>query len=302
MLDRLASSRERQRAFVADAAHELRSPLASMHTQLEVAQRLGEGGDLPADLLADVQRLSRMVEDLLLLARAGADAQRARHDGSPSTPCRCSPTWPAGMPPHRSRSASPTAPAVFVSADREELRRVLSNLVDNGVRHAGTEVVWPPRSAAVQALLTVTDDGPGIPPADRERVFDRFTRLDDARSRDAGGSGLGLAIVRELSAAFGRHHHAERTDSPAGGAAGRGAAPPLSPPGEPAGSRHANPAAPAAPTGSASPPAAPAPPRLPAARGRPRRRGTALDQHRASALVGPRGQLLGDQLGDLRRC
>ena len=75
MLDRLASSRERQRAFVADAAHELRSPLASMHTQLEVAQRLGEGGDLPADLLADVQRLSRMVEDLLLLARAGADAQ-----------------------------------------------------------------------------------------------------------------------------------------------------------------------------------------------------------------------------------
>jgi len=98
--------------------------------------------------------------------------------------------------PVRVRVADGTG--VFVSADPEELRRVLSNLVDNGVRHAGTEVVLGAEVSAGQALLTVTDDGPGIPPADRERVFDRFTRLDDARSRDAGGSGLGLAIVREL--------------------------------------------------------------------------------------------------------
>jgi signal transduction histidine kinase len=74
MLDRLAAARGRQRAFVADAAHELRSPLASMRTQLEVAQHLGEGGELASDLLADVARLSALVEDLLLLARAGSDA------------------------------------------------------------------------------------------------------------------------------------------------------------------------------------------------------------------------------------
>src|SRR5450759_5212381 len=75
MLDRLAAARGRQRAFVADSAHELRSPLASLRTQLEVAQRLGEGGELATDLLADVTRLAALVEDLLLLARAGSDAR-----------------------------------------------------------------------------------------------------------------------------------------------------------------------------------------------------------------------------------
>jgi signal transduction histidine kinase len=197
MLDRLATSRERQRTFVADAAHELRSPLASMHTQLEVAQRLGEGGDLPADLLADVQRLSRMVEDLLLLARAGADERApSRRESFDAVPLlgEVAGRYAAARVPVRSTDG----PAVYVSADREELRRALSNLVDNGARHAATEVVLAAEVRDGQALLTVTDDGPGIPPAERQRVFDRFTRLDDARSRDAGGSGLGLAIVREL--------------------------------------------------------------------------------------------------------
>jgi signal transduction histidine kinase len=215
MLDRLASSRERQRAFVADAAHELRSPLASMHTQLEVAQRLGEGGDLPADLLADVQRLSRMVEDLLLLARAGADIPApSRRESFDVLPLLADVAGRYAAAPVPVRVVD--GPGVFVSADREELRRVLSNLVDNGVRHAATEVVLAAEVSAGQARLTVTDDGPGIPPADRERVFDRFTRLDDARSRDAGGSGLGLAIVRELL----RRSHGSITltdGSPAGG-------------------------------------------------------------------------------------
>jgi signal transduction histidine kinase len=197
MLDRLATSRERQRTFVADAAHELRSPLASMRTQLEVAQRLGEGGELADDLLADVQRLSRMVEDLLLLARAGADRQApSRRESFDAQPLlgEVAGRYAAARVPVRVADGS----AVFVSADREELRRVLSNLVDNAVRHAGTEVVLGAEVREGEGLLTVTDDGPGIPLADRQRVFDRFTRLDDARSRDAGGSGLGLAIVREL--------------------------------------------------------------------------------------------------------
>ena len=197
MLDRLATSRERQRAFVADAAHELRSPLTSMRTQLEVAQRLGEGGELPADLLADVHRLARMVEDLLLLARAGADERApSRRESFDAVPLlrEVAGRYAAARVP----VSVADGPAVFVSADRDELQRVLSNLVDNGVRHASTRVVLAAAVSAGQALLTVTDDGPGVPPADRERVFDRFTRLDDARSRDAGGTGLGLAIVREL--------------------------------------------------------------------------------------------------------
>ena len=197
MLDRLAAARGRQRAFVADSAHELRSPLSSMRTQLEVAQRLGEGGELATDLLADVTRLSALVEDLLLLARAGSDAS------PPST--RESLDVRALLVATASRYAGARVPvsvtggpAVYASANSEELHRVLANLVDNAVRHAGSSVVLEVRAEGGRAVLTVVDDGPGIPAVDRERVFERFARLDDARDRDAGGTGLGLAIVREL--------------------------------------------------------------------------------------------------------
>jgi signal transduction histidine kinase len=87
---------------------------------------------------------------------------------------------------------------VYASANAEELRRVLSNLVDNAVRHAGSHVVLGVRAEAGGAVMTVVDDGPGIPADERQRVFERFARLDDARDRDAGGTGLGLAIVQEL--------------------------------------------------------------------------------------------------------
>jgi signal transduction histidine kinase len=197
MLDRLAASRGRQRAFVADAAHELRSPLTSMRTQLEVAQHLGEGGELATDLLADVTRLSALVEDLLLLARAGSDS------GPP--PARESVDVRALMVETAKRYAGAKVPvsvadgpAVFARANSGELRRVLANLVDNALRHAGSEVVLAARAEGGAAVLTVVDDGPGVPPDERERVFERFARLDDARDRDAGGTGLGLAIVREL--------------------------------------------------------------------------------------------------------
>ncbi|HEY8472118.1 MAG TPA: HAMP domain-containing sensor histidine kinase [Natronosporangium sp.] len=198
MLDRLDAARAKQRAFVADAAHELRSPLANMRTQLEVAQHLGDRTDWPqvaADLLADTQRLARLVDDLLLLARAD-DARvrdravepvelggvlRAVAERCPPelvTVVDCEPAWTEGDP--------------------EALRRVVANLADNAVRHARSRVELAVTTDGDQQLVTVTDDGPGIPQADRERVFDRFTRLDDARARDAGGAGLGLAIVREL--------------------------------------------------------------------------------------------------------
>jgi signal transduction histidine kinase len=197
MLDRLAAARRRQRAFVADSAHELRSPLASMRTQLEVSQRLGEGGELATDLLADVTRLSALVEDLLLLARAGSDARPpSRRE---IVDVRALLVATAGRyADARVRVSVAEGPAVYASANAEELARVLSNLVDNAVRHASARVVLAVRIEGESAVLTVVDDGPGIPAGEREQVFERFARLDDARDRDAGGTGLGLAIVREL--------------------------------------------------------------------------------------------------------
>ncbi len=197
MLDRLAAGRERQRSFVADAAHELRSPLASMQAQLEVAQHLGEGGTLPADLLVDLRRLSGLVEDLLLLARSDADAKVPTHptviDGR-QLMIEVAAGFGGGAVPVTVQAGEP----VMIMADAGELRRAIANLVANAVRYAASRVELGAVVDHGSALLTVSDDGPGIPEEDRERVFERFTRLDGARSRDSGGSGLGLAIVREL--------------------------------------------------------------------------------------------------------
>jgi signal transduction histidine kinase len=243
MLDRLEAARSRQRAFVADAAHELRSPLANMRTQLEVAQRLADQTDWPAvadDLLADNERLARLVDDLLLLARldeasgsAGwpdsssavepGPSQRLSIDAGPTPAALSGGSDPgsAGSRPPGGRRAEPVeigdllsqvaqrypSPPVTVTppgeplwtaGEPDALRRVIANLVDNAVRHARSRVVLAADSDGAYHRITVTDDGPGIPAMDRERVFGRFTRLDDARARDGGGSGLGLAIVRQL--------------------------------------------------------------------------------------------------------
>jgi signal transduction histidine kinase len=198
MLDRLDAGRARQRAFVADAAHELRSPIASLRTQLEVADRLGEA-PLAADLITDVSRLSRLVDDLLLLARAdeGDPALRLDEAVDLSGTIRDAAASHVGarVPVIVAGDDGP----VWTIADPVSMRRVVDNLVGNAVRHAASRVTV---SAVVldeaTVRLRVSDDGPGIRAEDRERVFDRFTRLDDARARDDGGAGLGLAIVREL--------------------------------------------------------------------------------------------------------
>jgi len=213
MLDRLAASRGRQRAFVADAAHELRSPLTSMRTQLEVAQHLGESDELAADLLADVARLSTLVEDLLLLARAGGDSNHPPQRESIDVRALLIATaerYAAARVP----VSVAEGPAVYANANADELRRVVANLVDNAVRHARSKIVLAVRAEGGGAVLTVVDDGPGIPAQDRERVFERFARLDDARDRDAGGTGLGLAIVRELLA--GSQGSVSLQDNPSG--------------------------------------------------------------------------------------
>jgi signal transduction histidine kinase len=214
MLDRVAVARRTQRAFVADAAHELRSPLATMRTQLEVAQRLGDGDGLAAELIPEVRRLSSLVEDLLLLARSD-DGQPARGDRTV--------TVDLGALAHdvASRYASARVPVrVLDPAERthasglyDELYRALANLVDNAVRHAASAVDVAVDVIGDATRLTVTDDGTGIPEADRERVFDRFTRLDDARDRDSGGTGLGLAIARELLRRNGARVSLEDADS-----------------------------------------------------------------------------------------
>ena len=199
MLDRLAETQERQRAFVADAAHELRSPLASVQAQLEVAQRLGEGGTLPADLMVDVKRLSGLVEDLMLLARADADTRppaRLAAVDARDLMAELTMTYRNARVPVTLQADQP----VIIMCAAEELRRAISNVLDNAVRHAATRVEVEVTTSVDhdQAVISVSDDGPGIQPADRERVFERFTRLDDSRGRSSGGAGLGLAIAREL--------------------------------------------------------------------------------------------------------
>ncbi|MBV9831434.1 MAG: HAMP domain-containing histidine kinase [Marmoricola sp.] len=201
MLDRLASARARQRSFVADAAHELRSPLASMLTQLDVADHLGEGGGVTPDLRAEVERMSGLVESLLVLARLDREPGADPAVAVPLAPLVAD----AVRRPAAVRLTKWEVPDVAVLAPADHVHRVLDNLLDNAVRHARSEVVVSASVEAGTVHLLVDDDGAGIRPEDRERVFDRFTRLDEARARDAGGSGLGLAIVRELVERDGGH-------------------------------------------------------------------------------------------------
>ncbi len=197
MLDRLAASRERQRAFLADVAHELRSPLTSMRTQLEVAQRLderlGESGDLDQGLLEDVIRMSALVEDLLVMARLDSDAV-------PLPPARAVDVGEV-LDRLRIRYADATVetePGLVVELGDGELDRLLTNLLDNAVRHAQTQVDVRARRVGDRVHVVVSDDGPGVPTEQRARMQERFTRLDPARDRDSGGTGLGLAIVATL--------------------------------------------------------------------------------------------------------
>jgi signal transduction histidine kinase len=199
MLDRLAAARARQRAFVADAAHELRSPLASMQTQIDVQQRVEGPSWQMQELEAEVRRMTRLVDDLLVLARLDADT---RPSPTPdvvdlAAVIRSVTSAPAGRVPVTATLAA--GARLLVRGRHDDLRRVLANLVDNAVRHARTAVSVTAHEDGRRVVVEVSDDGAGIPRADRERVFERFTRLDEGRARDAGGSGLGLAIAREVA-------------------------------------------------------------------------------------------------------
>ncbi|WP_353374158.1 HAMP domain-containing sensor histidine kinase [Mycobacterium sp.] len=202
MLARVEAGHAAQRRFVGDVSHELRSPLATIISALEVAQDYPEMVDdelKKGSLIPEAHRMHALVEDLLLLARADergltmredhvyldviaeGDAARVRRD--------------YGLHVYTDLEA------VRLTGDISGISRVLRNLLDNAVRHAKSRIEITVAARGDWVVLTVGDDGPGIPVADRVRVFDRFVRIDTDRSREGGGTGLGLAIVAEIVSA-----------------------------------------------------------------------------------------------------
>lgn len=197
---------QRQRSFVADAAHELRSPLASLSTALEVAQRHPQAYPQPellADLEADVLRLQVLVEDLLLLARVGSRPLRSQPIDLVNLAREVVEALGLANADIALAAPSVSASELQVSltgtgraeGDPGAVARILRNVVSNAARHARSRV----EILIDDGCVWVEDDGAGIEPEQRERVFERFVRLEEARERDAGGSGLGLAIARELA-------------------------------------------------------------------------------------------------------
>jgi signal transduction histidine kinase len=218
MLERIEHGYRARQRFVSDASHELRSPLAAMRQYAEVQRAHPEAsqpGELADVVLEEGIRMQEIVEGLLLLARldegaaatamsgvdlddlALAEARRVRALGTATIDGR-------GIAPAR------------VAGDPRLLARAMRNLVDNATRHARGTIAITTLTQAGHAVVHIDDDGAGVPERERERVFERFTRLDEARSRDAGGSGLGLAIVSEVVRAHGGTVHVET--APSGGA------------------------------------------------------------------------------------
>ncbi|MER5491207.1 HAMP domain-containing sensor histidine kinase [Streptomyces sp. NPDC002490] len=194
----LEESVERQRRFVADASHELRSPIASLRTQLEVGSAHPELLDVEG-AVADTVRLQQLAADLLLLARldAGERPGGTRLDLAALAREELS---------QRVGDRHPVAEDLDhaeVVGSRGQLARVLGNLVDNAQRHAAAGVRVSVGVREGRAVLAVGDDGAGVPEEERQRIFERFVRLDDARARDDGGAGLGLAIARDVAVRHG---------------------------------------------------------------------------------------------------
>ena len=187
-------------SFVADASHELRSPLTRIRSELEVDLASGDLADptrTEQSVLDETIELQQLVEDLLHLARGDHDvaesefrpvdlddivlreARRLRERGRVAVDLK-------------------GVAAAQTIGDPHQLARAVRNLLDNAERHAASTVTVGLGETDGRVLLTVCDDGGGISPADRDVIFERFTRLDDARARDTGGAGLGLAIVRDI--------------------------------------------------------------------------------------------------------
>ena len=218
MLDRIGESHRHQRQFVSDASHELRSPLASIRQTVEVARGYPDKmtmSDLTDAVLEESTRLEGLVNALLLLARLDDDKRAVTpelvdlDDVVLLEASRVTPRPGVAVDVSHVSAGQVHGRAVF-------LRQVVRNLIDNAVRHARRRVAVSVQEEGGDVLLTVDDDGDGIPPAERDRVFERFVRLDDARAREEGGAGLGLAIVRSFVESSGGT--VQVGDAPCGGA------------------------------------------------------------------------------------
>jgi signal transduction histidine kinase len=210
MLLRLEESQERQRRFVADASHELRSPLTGMRAELELELErelehpTTNGSQAPTrELLADTVRLQRLVDDLLTIAITDAPTP----DAAQREPVDLDEL----VLNEARRLRANTAHVVDTSqvsgaqceVNSDQFVRVVRNLLDNADAHADSTIRVALQETATTITLRVSDDGPGVPADARDRIFERFARLDDARSSEHGGAGLGLAIVREVVVAHG---------------------------------------------------------------------------------------------------
>jgi signal transduction histidine kinase len=203
MLSRLEISIEQQQQFVADASHELRSPLTRLRSQIELEMRIGGGAEATLESLhEDVIEMQRIVEDLLYLARMDAGQTRltsATLDFDDIVLGEAEKAaMNAGIDVH-TRGVM----AVSVIGDEIRLRRAVSNLLENAVRHAEARVVLELRNDGDWAVLEVRDDGSGVPAGVSGKIFERFGRGDESRSSTVGGTGLGLAIARDIAAAHG---------------------------------------------------------------------------------------------------
>lgn len=204
MLGRLEDAQLRQRRFVADASHELRSPVAAIRQHVEVARQHPSRidlGRLTEVVLEEDERLQTLVDDLLLLTQLDEGSGSTRSDAVDLDDLALAEAERLRSGPHSidTRGIGPAR----VTGSRHQLDRAIRNLGDNAARHARSRIaVWTAEADGI-AIVRFDDDGPGIAVDDRERVFERFVRLDEGRSRDAGGAGLGLAIVREVVRAHG---------------------------------------------------------------------------------------------------
>jgi signal transduction histidine kinase len=205
MLARLDDAAARNRRFLADASHELRSPLAGIRSQLEVNLAHSDSADWQAierGLLDETLHMQRLVDDLLTLAQLDEPARPARHelldlDELVLTEVRRLRTRGKVAVEARNVAAAQT------TGDATSLGRALRNLLDNAERHATKNVIVSMIETGSDIRIVVSDDGSGVAENDRERIFQRFARADESRSRDGGGRGLGLAIARDIVTAHG---------------------------------------------------------------------------------------------------
>jgi two-component system OmpR family sensor kinase len=223
MLDRLEDAFARQRSFVSDASHELRTPLTAIRGQIEVLSR-GKSDASPEEIAAtaavvtrEVERTQRLVDDMLLLAQLD---EGLAHEAGPTSVETLLSEAVSGLVDGLDRDIQVApAPPGEVAADRDRIVQVIRNLVRNSVEHTapgGAIRIAAESTADGSVRISVADDGPGIPAADRERIFVRFHRVEPSRDRRTGGTGLGLAIARAIVEAHGGRIWAD--DAPEGGA------------------------------------------------------------------------------------